>query len=93
MANSVNSALQGFGRLFVKVETIIVILIATIIIGIGLYASSKRDPRTGERNMYGYMFVGVGIAFIVLFLLYANWVGSSAKAARLAGLGALMRAV
>ncbi len=93
MANSVNSALQGFGRLLVKVQTIIVVLVAIIIIGIGLYASTKRDPRTGERNMYGYMFVGGGIAFLVLFLFYANWVDSSARGARLVGLGALMRGV
>ena len=93
MAGAINNSLQNFGRLFVRVETLIVVLISIIIIGIGAYAASKRDPRTGERNMYGFMFIGGGITFLVLFLIYASAVGGSDKMARLAGLGGLMRAL
>jgi len=91
-----DKALQGVGRLFTQVETLYAILIGMVLVGIGSWAvasSNKYNSQGLEKEQYGFMFIGGGIVFIVLALLFAYAVSTNPRLAGIAGFGAILKAL
>lgn len=91
-----NKVLQNFGSLFTKVKTFYVIILGLIIIGIGAWAvttSNMNNKQDLEKEHYGFMFIGGGIVFIVLALLFAYAVSKSPRLAGIAGFSAILQAL
>ena len=90
-----NKVLQNFGRLFAQVETLYAIILGLIIIGIGMWAVSTSNTYSEQelqKEHYGFMFIGGGVMFIILALLFAYAVSVSPKLAGLAGFSAILQA-
>ena len=92
----VDKTVQSFGRLFTQVETLYAILLGMILVGIGVWAvatSNTYNKRGLEKEHYGFMFIGGGIVFIMLALLFAYAVSTSPRLAGIAGFGGLLKAI
>jgi hypothetical protein len=92
MFGAVDKTLIDFGRIFVRAEMLVVVVIAAVIFGIGAWAVEQgREKGDASQEKYGFMFIGGAVAFLVTMVLFAVAVGRSDRLAGLAGFGALLR--
>ena len=92
MFGAVDKTLADFGRIFVRAEILVVVLIAAFIFGVGAWAVEQgREKGDASQEKYGFMFIGGAVAFLLLMVLFAVSVGRSERLASLAGFGALLR--
>lgn len=92
MFGGLDKTLADFGRIFVRAEMLVVVLIAAVIFGIGAWAVEQgREQGNASQEQYGFMFIGGAVAFLLLMVLFAVSVGRSERLASLAGFNALLR--
>lgn len=92
MFGALDKTLADFGRIFVRAEMLVVVVIAAIIFGVGAWAVEQgREQGNASQEKYGFMFIGGAVAFLLLMVLFAVSVGRSERLASLAGFGALLR--
>jgi hypothetical protein len=88
--------LQNFGGVFARAETLYIVILSLIIIGIGIWAvatSETYNQKGLEKEHYGFMFIGGGIMCIIFAILFTYAVSKSPKLAGLVGFSAILQAI